>query len=139
MNASITYQRGDRVEYQHIASGAWRPALVEAVRASDNAMVLQLADGGTDAAPMSSVRPRRPEPAVTISQDYCPRCHRLIAQRPDGTFYPHGPRASRCAAPSHAEVMARVMGARGVTIVEERRELDGTLTEISRETWGDVS
>lgn len=78
------------------------------------------------------------------SQDYCPRCDRLVALHADGTFYPHGPLAHRCAgsgqeapeAPrSEAEIMARVTGSRGATVVHERRELDGSLTEISRETW----
>lgn len=41
-------------------------------------------------------------------------------------------------APSEAEVMARVTGSRGATVVHERRNQDGTLTETSRESWGQV-
>lgn len=42
------------------------------------------------------------------------------------------------AVPSEAEVMARVTGSVGATVVHQRRSLDGTLTETSRESFGDV-
>lgn len=40
---------------------------------------------------------------------------------------------------SEAEAMARVTGSRGCTVIRERRSEDGTLTEVSRETWGDIN
>lgn len=49
-------------------------------------------------APVEVEAPAKVRAATSVrSQDYCPRCDRLVALHADGTFYIHGPRAKRCA------------------------------------------
>lgn len=47
--------------------------------------------------------------------------------------------AEAAPARSEAEIMARVTGSRGATIIHQHRDAEGNIVEDSRETWGDVS
>lgn len=54
--AAPGYRRGTAVEYRAPGQGTWRPAVVESVRVSDNAVMVKRPDGTRDAAPARDVR-----------------------------------------------------------------------------------
>lgn len=66
--AAPGYRRGTAVEYRAPGQGTWRPAVVESVRASDNAVMVRRPNGTRDAAPARDVRLAPAEAATYLAR-----------------------------------------------------------------------